>query len=75
MPDNVIFITGLIPLNPQVVAAILVSVCYARPAIDAALEEVDNDDLQTAQQFYSYGFPGYGGHGYYGGYGHHGHRK
>lgn len=47
----------------QVVMALLVAVCSARPAVDDTLE--DNDDLETAQQFYNgYGYGGYDNDGY-----------
>lgn len=47
---------------------LLVAVCCARPAVDDTLE--DNDDLETAQQFYDLGYGGYQdyGYGYPGGY-------
>lgn len=46
----------------QAVLALLVAVAVARPAENSAVEENDNDDLQTAQQFHRLGgFGGFGG--------------
>lgn len=60
--------TGLFSCLIQAVVALLVAVCSAKPAVNAAVEETDNDDLQTAQQVYRIGFGGLGGFGGFGGF-------